>query len=389
MALSLGHFFSRRKSSLAASGGVAPAADRSDVREQGDSRSLQVRPYIVPGNDQPRVDESGGYFLVASQGLAGSIWVASSLNLIPGITCSMGIDHPFVSMSYYYNRDMLRAKMEGISGLEPIKHGFYRSGLRDEFATRIGLHGIAGNDLVRVNPVEDLQIMYDELEWFSKADCYGNVHSCFVYDALRYLEKHPTKKPVRIMNLIRHPIPRTEAAIRGVLSIPTRYADSDWHRGITEGVEQFADENVDRRRDIERRFAVDFTDTRNRAVLYSYYVAIHNESWATEISMVTQACHVLLERLMGDRDYFSWFVAEITGGRIRASTIDLDNIFSEYHLQSGRHTGSGRSLGPREQYEAWTDWEKFEFQSVMKRLDLARTYAPFGYDFSFVESGSC
>ena len=91
-----------------------------------------------------------------------------------------------------------------------------------------------------------------------------------------------------------------------------------------------------------------------------------------------------MERLMADPDYYSWFLWELTQRTIKPSKSYLEQISSETHLQSGRHTGSGRSLGPREQYERWSDWEKHEFLLAMERLDLANVYAPFGYDLSFV-----
>jgi hypothetical protein len=88
---------------------------------------------------------------------------------------------------------------------------------------------------------------------------------------------------------------------------------------------------------------------------------------------------------MKDRDYFSWLVWQLTGGEEVPDAAFLDKIHTEAHLQSGRHTGQGRAPDMRTQYAAWTDWEKFEFKRAMERLDLANVYAPFGYDFSFVQ----
>ena len=297
----------------------------------------------------------------------------------------MGIDHPFVSMQFYYNEDLISAKMNAVQDAGEIKHGFYRESLRELYKKRFAEKGFPLNtDLVRVNPIRQLQIMYDELEWFAPAKHYGNVHSCFAMQALEYLKEAPTKRDVTLMNLIRHPLPRTEAAIKGILSIPELYPDSDWHRGITEEIDKFTEEQPEMRRDIENRFGVDFTKVRNRGVLYSYYRALHNDCWANEVTMCREACHVTIERLMNDRDYFSWFVWELTQQDIAVTPEYLDQIFSEEHLRSGRHTGKGNSIRMREQYERWTDWEKYEFKLAMDRLDLANVYAPFGYDLSFV-----
>jgi len=348
-------------------------------------RTLRSRPFVYSAN-APRRGEFPRYFLITSQGLAGSVWLASSLTLHPEITCAMGIDHPFVSMRFYYNQDEVQRKLDGVTDVEQIQHGFYRDTLRKSFIQRFAAKGInIEGGLVRENPVRNLRKMYDELEMFFPAKYYGNVHACFAQQALEYLPEFPTRHDVTLMNLIRHPIPRTEAAITGILSVPTHYQDSDWHKGITEGIDEFTETHPDQRREIEKKFGVDFTNVRNRGILYSYYRALHNDCWAGEIMTVREACHVTMERLMADPDCYSWFLSEITGGTIAPTKDYLDQIYSETHLRSGRHTGRGRSITPREQFDRWSDWEKYEFRLVMHRLDLASVYAPFGYDFSFVK----
>lgn len=361
---------------------------RSGVRTSEGWRVMRVRPFVFPAPPASRITGHPKYFLVTSQGLAASAWLASSLNLHPKITCAMGIDHPLVSMRYYYNADEIEQRSASISDLGPIMHGFYSDVLRQHFKQRLVLAGVVMNtDLVRENPIRNLQKMYDELQWYEpQSRYYGNVHVCFALQALEYLRESPLARDVTLVNLIRHPVPRTEAAIKGVLSIATKYKDSDWHTGITEGMDAVVDTHAERRREIEKRFRVDFSDKRNRAVLYSYYVAIHNDAWAGEITSVPEACHVTIERLMTDRDYFAWLVSELTDGEQVADGAFLDKIHSAEHLQSGRHTGrgQGRALDSRSQFDAWSDWEKFEFRQAMERLNLKSVYAPFGYDFSFV-----
>ena len=367
---------------------VDAVARKSGVQTAEGWRVMRVRPFVFPASPAARISGHPKYFLVTSQGLAASAWLASSLNLHPEITCSMGIDHPLVSMRFYYNAAEIEERTASINDLRPITHGFYTDGLRQHFKQKLSQAGVPVNtDLVRQNPIRDLQKMYDELQWYEpKSRYYGNVHVCFALQALEYLRENPLARDVTLVNLIRHPVPRTEAAIKGVLSIATKYKDSDWHSGITEGMEAVVDTHAERRREIEKRFRVDFSEKRNRAVLYSYYVAIHNDAWAGEITSVPEACHVTIERLMSDRDYFAWLVSELTGGEQIADAALLDKIHSEEHLQSGRHTGrgQGRALDSRAQFAAWTDWEKSEFRSAMERLNLKSVYAPFGYDFSFV-----
>jgi hypothetical protein len=297
----------------------------------------------------------------------------------------MGIDHPLISMRFYYNDDKISAKAASINDVSAISNGFYSESLRAMFKERFAATGIRPETtLERPNPVRELQKMYDELEWFAKSKFYGNVHSCFASQALEYLNETPTHRDVVLANLIRHPIPRTDAAIRALISIATVAQDSGWHNGISEGMHAIVDTQAEKRRDIEQRFGVDFTDVRNRAVLYSYYLALHNDCWAGEITTVRDAYHTPIERLMNDRDYYSWFLSEISRREISASPEYLDKVFSDQHLQSGRHVGKGRATGPREQYQSWSDWERDEFKQVVARLDLANVYAPFGYDFSFV-----
>jgi len=362
--------------------------NRSGEQTSEGWRVMRVRPFVFPAPAASRITGHPKYFIVTSQGLAASAWLASSLNLHPEITCAMGIDHPLVSMRYYYNAAEIEERSASINDLRPITHGFYSDGLRQHFKQKLSQAGVPVNtDLVRENPIRNLQKMYDELQWYEpRSRYYGNVHVCFALQALEYLRENPLARDVTLANLIRHPVPRTEAAIKGVLSIATKYKDSDWHAGITEGMDAVVDTHAERRREIEKRFRVDFSEQRNRAVLYSYYVAIHNDSWAGEITSVPEACHVTIERLMTDRDYFAWLVSELTGGEQAADSAFLDKIHSAEHLQSGRHTGrgQGRALDSRSQFAAWSDWEKFEFRHAMERLNLKSVYAPFGYDFSFV-----
>jgi hypothetical protein len=363
-------------------------ARKSGAQSADGWRIVRARPFVFPAPGASRTSSHPRYFLVTSQGLAASAWLASSINLHPEITCAMGIDHPLISMRYYYNGAEVDERQASIEEFEPIKHGFYSETLRQHFKQKFAQLGVRlESDLVRANPITNLQEMYDELFWFERGSRhYGNVHVCFALQALEYLRARPVTRDVTLANLIRHPLPRTEAAIKGVLTVATKYGDSDWHAGIAEAVDKVVDTHPERRREAERRFKVDFSVPRNRAVLYSYCVAIHNDSWAGEIMRVPQACHLPIERLMSDPSYFSWMLSGLTGGEIAAEPAYLNSLYTEEHLQSGRHTGKGQGRAPdaRTQYETWNDWEKFEFRQAMERLDLTNVYAPFGYDLSFV-----
>lgn len=87
---------------------------------------------------------------------------------------------------------------------------------------------------------------------------------------------------------------------------------------------------------------------------------------------------------MNDRGYYAWFVWELSQRTITPSDEYLDQVFSNQHLNSGRHTGKGRSRTPREQYALWTDWEKYEFKLAVERTNMLEVYAPFKYDFSYL-----
>jgi hypothetical protein len=364
---------------------VEPTHESSVVSET--HQTVRGRARVFPGTDRSTRGTHPGYFFVTSWGLAGSAWLASSLNLLQDVRCSGGIDHPLVSMGwYYYDGDLIERKLDAIASWDDVRHGFYRAGMRErvrETLTRKGIP-IAGS-LVREKPIRQLQVMYDELEQFAPGfKFYGNVHACFAVEALEYLAQSPTRRDVRVMNLIRHPLPRTEATFKGLLNVATLHRDSDWHTGIPEAIDGFTELHSEMRREIEKDFGMDFRQVRNRAVLFSYHGVKYNDLWVREIVQFPDLCHVMIERLMMDRDYFSWFVAELTGGELCVPSEFLDRIHSEEHLATGRHIGRGRTPGPRAQYDAWNPWERHEFRQVMKRLDFANVYAAFGYDFSFV-----
>ena len=143
---------------------------------------IRTLPYVYkapPGAQRPAGDDSR-YFLVTSQGLAGSAWLASSLSLHPDITCAMGIDHPFVSMKFYYNHDVIQQKIDGVTRIEELGQGFYSDTLRKHFTGKFAERGIdLQGKLFRPNPVRNLQHMYDELSMHFPQKYYGNVHVCF------------------------------------------------------------------------------------------------------------------------------------------------------------------------------------------------------------------
>jgi hypothetical protein len=338
-------------------------------------------------------------FLVTSWGHCGSIWFAGSLNHNERIFSSVGVGHPMPSaMIFELNKDWR-------NWLNLPEHELYKYGVTKEereilAIKRRGKHFLhdgaqetqissMGED--RSFVVRDTSLLptfvFDELEAIFKYSgenykVIGNVHGTTL-DQLERLSKLNddifSGKRVVVMDLIRHPLPRTESAIKATMKLYLKLLDP--------GITNFISLNSSECLELERKYKIDFDEPRARASLHVFRQGIQNDVWAYELVHFPNIQRILFERLQNEPEYFSAMFHVLSNGREIADRAFLDRVFSEENLGLGRQTQGGidaRPHSPFEQYEAWSDWEREEFSRIADRLNMPKIYLEYGYDFSFL-----
>ena len=323
-----------------------------------------------------RGDGSTGHFLVTSSGHSGSIWLAGSLNLHEEVLANVGLGHPLQSFHRYaLNKDV--GYMVERASAEFIAYGFH--------TPTAHLPSIAGADTA---PPRDLWrlpwFVFDELALVPAPrpyGCLGNVHGLILAHVFPAWKSDPllfNRREVVLVDLIRHPIPRTESAIRATLT----YHMPDQEPAISAFIHANAGECLE----LERTHHIDFSEPRTRAALIVYRLSAQNDAWAAEMLDYPSVHRVQMERLQAEPEYYESLFDIVTEGRLSADTNYLERVFAAANLGSGRQTTAeiARPPGAQEQYDLWSPFERQQFALATQRLDFARLYGPFGYDFSFV-----
>lgn len=335
---------------------------------------------------QPSTGENASHFLVTSFGHCGSIWLAGSLNLHDAVCATAGFDNPIECFALYpLNRDA--APLMERAGLELSRYGFGNPDRPDFSGFRSAIRA-RGLDIPLRNTARLPWYVFDELalaETTTPFQAIGNVHG-ITYSQMH--EAHRAEpdvfkgRQVLVADLIRHPVGRTESAINGTI----KYHLTALEPRISAFIHAHADECLA----LERAYKVDFSEPRPRAALHVYRQGLQNDVWAYELRTFPNAHRILLERLQSEPEYFAHVFSLLTQGRLAAERAYLDRVFAPKNLGSGRQSTAenARPLGPREQYERWSPFERAEFARINQRLGAPALYFPFGYDFSFVERGA-
>ncbi|HLN25163.1 MAG TPA: hypothetical protein VK558_14415 [Patescibacteria group bacterium] len=343
-------------------------------------------PYALGSDGKPGAEGAErSHFLVTSWGHSASIWLAGSLNLHDDILCNCGIEHPLNSFSLYpLNKDWQAWRQADWPSLFGFGIRPERLELTAEQSARIG----APPPPPSRRDYDSLpSFVFDELERLADAVPHrviGNVHG-ITLPQLVAVQRQASPlfggRRVPVVNLIRHPVPRTESAIKATM----HYHMDD----LKADIDRLIDENAAECRAMERRFKVDFTQPRARTVLHVYRQGLQNVVWAEEIRDFPWIKSVLMERLQTDSDYFATVFGLLTQQRLAITDAYLDRVFSAENLGSGRRGAARQGTRPpaaRDQFALWSDFEREEFRRCADMLSLRDVYAPFDYDFSFCGS---
>jgi len=316
-------------------------------------------------------------FVVTSSGHSGSIWLAGSLNLHEDVLATVGLGHPLQAFRRYsLHKDV--DYMLAHATPELLAFGWHQpTGCVPE---------ISGVDAARPRDLERLPSwMFDELERVPSPHPFkaiGSVHALVLAHLYPAVRSDPAlfRGDVAVAELIRHPLPRTESAIRATQTFHL-------HEWEPRGLSKFIDDHAAEFTALERRHRIDFSEPRARAALIVFRVSQQNDMWAGEMRDYPRVHRVLLERLQTEPEYFAALVHALTHGAIVADRPLLERVFTAGNLGSGRQSTAAneRPIGAREQYERWSSFEREEFAAAAHRLSLPKLCLPFGYDFSFVE----
>jgi hypothetical protein len=332
--------------------------------------------------------ESGyQYFLVTSWGHSGSIWYAGSLNLHEAVFCNVGAHHPIQSFKAYWlnvgygpfvERATVHSFRFGANIPNPMSDG-----------SPVPKFDLPPLDIPRRDMARLPWFVFDEMDDMvdmitgSKPRFVGSVHGLWLPPLAEALHSDPSAFKHRrfpMLNLIRHPVGRTESAIAAV----QYYLMLD----LKADIDRLIDEQIDEVRRLEKTYKVDFSDPRARAVLHVFRQGHQNLTWVQELIDYPRVKHIKMELLQGDRDYFAAAFNDLTSGRILADNAYLDEVFKPENLGSGRQQRHlkipARPAGPRDQFNLWSDFERAEFRRVAEQRNLRVVYAAHDYDLSFV-----
>jgi hypothetical protein len=255
-----------------------------------------VDPQLFPFEASPpaHVGTDGpAYFLVSSSGHSGSIWLAGSLNLHDEVLANVGLGHPLQAFDRYALHKDLAFITEHASQAF-VGFGFHRP--TQYLPALPGVETLPDRDLYRLP-----WYVFDELEQVPAPRpyrCFGNVHGLLLAHVFPAWQSDPTLfrgRRVACMDLIRHPVPRTESAIRATLWLHMEESEP--------AAAAYIDAHAAECLDLERRYGIDLDEPRARAALIVYRISRQNDAWAAELRDYPQVRRILLERLQGEPEY--------------------------------------------------------------------------------------
>lgn len=300
------------------------------------------------------------YFLITSSGAAATRWLGASLNSHPEICCSCGSGE--LAETLVYGRPNTQEHIDRVA----------------QFLWERCMGATA-----ETRPVD---VMFSELEAHRSARVYGNVHGETLTTLAANVRDHRLTRPVTVVNLVRHPVPRTESKFgmiqhdcqaSNVMRRVCEFQLQDRLNRMAPVTQAIREQIGDFERISERRYFVSaLLDTVGASSEFTQTVA--NE-------LPPQYC---IEALKGNREAFQAFLVHITGGQVSIAADYLDTVFSSSRLNSERYragaTAQTPPRTPEEQWQAWADWQQRAFQAAMECSRFHTLFQRVGYTFDFV-----
>ena len=217
----------------------------------------------------------------------------------------------------------------------------------------------------------------EELESLPKikaAKIIGNVHAVHAHP-LYPLSHHAQTamggrfEKTRFLDLVRHPVTRLDSVINLVkermIAVPN-YLDS--FKGEIDKLDE-------RMSDLERSSGADFSDPVQKAYFFVEYVQKTTQGWAYDAYVMPEYPRIIFERARTDRDYFSWIVDYISGGKVKADSSYLNSVFDDKNKNAGRISGrKERKELACDVYNNWPSWVRKDFAQASRTLELQKKY---------------
>ena len=350
----------------------------------------ESRKFSMTSKRKTTIDStSPNYFLVASSGRSGARWFASSLHRHPEIACSAGVDHPWDSFRHRYNQSELNAILDLVyedptsfaSGIPLARY------LKEKLEAKNIDTCVPVRDFARVGEfiLNELEFLHDR-NIFGSAKALGNVHGTMCYELAATIDNATNafdgKTPV-IAHLVRHPVTRFESRVTAhVQHLERGYLGPDEMAKIN----KFVSENASTILKMEKEHKIEFTLKDKVFMWFSKQIDVQRH-WAFEV-VAYDVKHLLFERLKTDPDYFGWAIDYLTRSSVTVDDDYLNFVFSKENLLGGRGDAKfdqkPSPLEPLEQYDAWSSWQRHEFDSIARKYDLHNVYGRIGYDLSFI-----
>lgn len=319
------------------------------------------------------------YFMVLTSGNCGAIWYASALNLHEEIFAGCGIDHPIESC-FRYNLQKDGSRLLHASTDQQFRFGASQGVMRDILSQHGITLSIPPRDYTRLP-----HFVFDELEDLPGAGTLTSIGSIHAFTAAEF-SRHVAvnrnllgDRKVVTVNMIRHPVPRTESFMKAF----AHYQLEQYRSTIDTHINQ----NLAEWRQTERQYGISVEDPRVRAIIFTYRIG-NSMAWvADELKQFHAMKALKLEDLQSDPTYFADSVTLLTSGRVKPDQAYLDKVYAPENLGVGRRGAipdGSRPPGDRLQWDLWSDWERREFSVACRRHGVVEIYAAHGYDLSYV-----
>lgn len=317
--------------------------------------------------------------IILSYGCSGSYWLGQSLHKLDNVFCSTGTDHPLTGIRYWHNQSEFNSLVDlikkdnklGKYGFSPLKVLYNQIPLSSYYY----LHDQSISASQRVENHHN--IILDEIEMIAKPLKPNATHLISVHglNVETYLaSKYAKKSDIKIFDLIRHPVTRSETWIKSFM-----WTWENCKEGRSQ-LEQRRDHSWEKLKEYSYRYDVDFDNPLN---LMTYFVYEHNFVFVKSLAQL-KCKRITFEDLKSKPEVFSELYTDLFEEQPDKKYLDF--VYSTENLSSGRASQKESDRPPlsaNEQFEAWTPFQQIIFIDLMKSLDYFEAYAPYNYDFSF------
>jgi len=284
-------------------------------------------------------DLGGRCIILASHGRTGTNWIMRALNAHPDFFCT----HARLATEYDPVSKKTRPPAE-LAHLESLVSGMSV----DEY--------------------------FDYLVGYRRAKHYVSSHNFQVNTIAQKVRAVRPKRRYVVVNITRHPIVRVRSFVERMV-----YEWNELHQASArDHTYRILRETPISRlvRDMERDCGVSVDVYSNACFLASMWTIMVEADELKE-----PVLHVPMERLVGDSQYFSWFVWRITEG---TSCVDANFISRVFAKGPMNESQEGKAGLPHDIYACLPKWQRMCWRRLLQEKRLQERYDVVGYDFSFV-----